>query len=257
MNRLAARLAALRAEGRRGVSPFVTAGDGPTLDILRALDRDGVACVELGVPFSDPIADGPVLQAASQRALEAGTTFESVLEILRAFRAESELPVALMGYANPLVRRGFAHAVRAIAEAGGDALLVADLPPEEAGELLEACTASDVCPIFFAAPTSSDERIAAAAAASRGFLYAVGRVGVTGRPTELDHDTQAFLERARRLAGDLPLAVGFGIATPEHVTAACRHADVAIVGSAFVDRLHREGAGAAATMIEELIGGLP
>jgi len=257
VNRLESKLRALRAEGRHGVSPFLTAGDGPTLEILRALDREGVACVELGLPFSDPIADGPVLQAASRRALAAGTTFESTLDTLRAFRAESELPVALMGYANPLVRRGFGAAVRAIAEAGGDAVLVADLPPEEAGELVSACDAVDVCPIFFAAPTSPDERIAAAAAASRGFLYTVGRVGVTGRPTELDEDTQAFLERTRQLAGELPLAVGFGIATPEHVRAACRHADVAIVGSAFVERLHREGPGAAGEMLDELIGGLP
>ena len=266
-NRLESRLAAMRAEGRRAVAPFVTAGDGGsevTLAVLRALDREGVACVELGLPFSDPIADGPVLQAASQRSLAAGTTFASTLEVLRAFRAESDLPVALMGYVNPFLRRGLEASMAAIADAGGDAVLVADLPYDEGGELAAACADTDLCPIFFAAPTSDDERIRAAARASRGFLYAIGRTGVTGRVTDLDDDTQSFLERVRRCAGELPVAVGFGIATAEQVAAATRHADLAVVGSALVERLHREGGGdpaaageVARTAIAELIGGLP
>lgn len=252
-NRLVARLARMRAANERGVSPYVTAGDGgaeTTLAVLRALDAAGATCVELGLPFSDPIADGPTLQAAAQRALEAGTTFEGVLAIVRELREgsdgapPSELPIALMGYANPFVRRGFDAATRALKDAGGDALLVADMPAEEGEEMARAANDADLCPIFFAAPTSPDERIALAARRSRGFLYAIGRVGVTGRATDMGADTVAFLERARRIAGDLPVAVGFGIAGPDAVRVATGHADLAIVGSALVQHLH-EAAGSA------------
>jgi len=249
-NRLERRLARLRAEGQRGLAPYVTAGDGgleTTLAVLRAIEQAGATCVELGIPFSDPIADGPLLQASAQRALQAGTTFERTLEMLSRLRlgsdgrAPSELPVALMGYANTFLRRSARGAARAIAEAGGDALLVADLPVEEGAELASAALEAGLCPIFFAAPTTSDERIVRAARASRGFLYAIGRTGVTGRSTALDPAVLAFLERVRRLAGELPVAVGFGLSTREQVRAVTRHAELAIVGSALVERVHLAG----------------
>lgn len=283
-NRLERRLAERRQRLERSLAPYVTAGDGgleTTLSILRALSRvRGVACIELGLPFSDPIADGPVLQAANERALAAGTTFPKVLECLARFRAESELPVAVMSYANPLVRRGWKDACRAIAEAGGDGLLVADLPVEEGDEMSRAALAEGLCPIFFVAPTTSEARIRRAAAASRGFVYAIGRFGVTGWPTALDLGTvtpsnpvpvldgagERFLQEVRECAGSLPVAVGFGISTAGHVTAATRSADIAIVGSALVQRAHEafessgerpEAAGEAAqAFAQELCRGL-
>ncbi len=240
-NRLEKRLAELRAEGKAGLAPYVTAGDGgleTTLAVLRAIDACGASCVELGVPFTDPIADGPVLQAAAHRALEAGTTLRGIFQLVADLRKTgSELPVALFSYANPLVRLGWKDAARLSAEAGVDAWLIPDLIPEEAEEMRGAAIEHGLAPIFFVAPTSSPERIAAAAEASRGFLYVIGRVGVTGNRTELDGSTLEFLGRVRE-ACDLPLAVGFGLSTPTQVAAVTRHADLAIVGSAFVQRIH-------------------
>jgi len=257
-NRLAASLANAHERSERGLAPYVTAGDGgpdTTLAVLRALAQvRGVACVELGVPFSDPIADGPVLQAANERALAAGTTFEVVLGILARFRAERELPVAVMTYANPIVRRGAERACRAIAQAGGDGLLVADLPVEESAEIAQPALAHGLCPISFVSPTTSDERMQLAAGASRGFLYAIGRFGVTGavagapnaaaapEPSDAgsrsNESSESFLRRVRHAAGELPVAVGFGISSAQHVAAATRDADLAIVGSALVQRVH-------------------
>ncbi|HEX9792990.1 MAG TPA: tryptophan synthase subunit alpha [Planctomycetota bacterium] len=253
-NRLVTRMAALRARGGRGVAPYVTAGDGgleTTLAVLHALDAAGACCVELGVPFSDPIADGPVLQAAAQRALEAGTGLDGILSMLQEFRCGgrglpgSELPVALMSYVNPLLKRGWTEIAKRAGAAGVDAFIVPDLPVEEGGPLRAAAEDAGICPIFFAAPTTSAARVRAAAEASRGFLYVVGRVGVTGSGTSFDAGTQDFLRRTRALADPLPLAVGFGIRTPADVAAAVEHADLAIVGSALVDRAHRATAGAA------------
>lgn len=243
-NRLAARTAALRAAGARGLAPYVTAGDGgfaTTLAALRALEDAGAVCVELGVPFSDPIADGPVLQAAAARALAGGATLGGVLDLVARYRAGGgALPIALMSYANPLLRRGWDGAAAAAAAAGADALIVPDLALEEAGPLRAAAVAHGLCPIFFAAPTSPAPRIRAAATASRGFLYAVRRTGVTGGDRAFDDDCQAFLARVAALAG-LPLAVGFGIADAGSVRAATRHAELAIVGSALVRRMHEAG----------------
>ena len=275
-NRLVARLSSLRARGRRALAPYVTAGDGglaTTLAVLRALDREHVACVELGLPFSDPIADGPVLQAAAQRALDTGTTFARVLAMLEDLRrgdgahAPSELPIAILSYANPLVRRGWDESVSALAVAGADALLVADLPVEEGAAMAHAARTAGLAPIFFVAPTTSAVRMRAAIAASEGFVYAIGRLGVTGAATNLDESAQDFLARVRAQAGDLSVAVGFGIATAEGVAAATRHADLAIVGSALVEHVHRAAstepsrhaaaaAEAAGTFIDRLARGI-
>lgn len=235
------RLAEMRERGERGLAPFVTAGDGgleTTLVVLRALDRAGAACVELGLPFSDPIADGPVLQTAADRALASGTTFERVLAMLAEFRKESSMPVAIMSYANPLLRRGWTASARAIAKAGGDALLVADLPVEEGDSMRAAAIDAGLAPIFFVSPTTSPERMSRAIESSRGFVYAIGRFGVTGARTSLDSAAQSFLARVRERSNGLPVAVGFGIATAADVRAAVEHADLAIVGSALVQRIH-------------------
>lgn len=265
MNRLESLTKEMRAKGKRGVAPYLTAGDGGlenTLAELHALEQGGAACVELGIPFSDPIADGPALQAAADRALDAGTTLQSVLQMLEDYRAAGgALPIALMSYANLLLRNGLNETAQQIHAAGADALIVPDMPVEEGAALEQACAAAELCPVFFAAPTSPPERVVEAAKRSRGFLYVVGRVGVTGGSTSFDEETQAFLERTRALS-PTPLAVGFGIATAEHVRAATRHADLAIVGTALVRHLHDVGvagdnrAAAARSFVENLVTGL-
>lgn len=265
-NRLEARLSALRRAGERGLAPYVTCGDGGldvTLAVLRALDRAGCTCVELGLPFSDPIADGPILQAAAQRALEQGVSFEGVCAMLERLRQGSdgepgcELPIAVMSYTNPILRHGWTPAARALARAGADALLIADLPVEEGQALCAASAETGLCPIFFVAPTTSPERIQSAVEKSRGFVYAIGRFGVTGVSTELDEAAQAFLARVRAAAGELAVAVGFGIGSAEQVRAATRHADLAIVGSALVQHIHTATKRAIEEAIEEAPGNAP
>ncbi len=276
LERLEDRLQAMRAEGRRGLAPYLTAGDGgleTTLAALRALEAAGCACVELGVPFSDPVADGPVLQEAAGRALEAGTDLDGILSMLREYRSGSrghppgEMPVAVMSYANPLLRRGWMEACHALAEAGADAVLVADLPVEEGGPLREAALEAGLAPVFFISPTTSERRGRAAAEASRGFLYLIGRTGVTGSATHFDETTRAFLARVRGWTG-LPLAVGFGIRDPEGMREALAHADLAIVGTALVQRMHEAAraepgafveaaAAAAGAFARELLEALP
>ncbi len=269
MNRLERRLSDLRARGERGLAPYVTAGDGgleTTLAVLHALDQAGAVCVEVGLPFSDPIADGPVLQAAADRAIAAGTTFSGVLGMLARFREESQMPVAVMAYANGLLARGWEESCRAIAGAGGDGLLVADLPVEEGQEMASAARAAGLAPVFFVSPTTSEARMARAVEMSRGFVYAIGRFGVTGARTEIGAEAQAFLARVRKQAKNLPVAVGFGISTAGQVAEAVRHADLAIVGSALVQRVHEAeafapdiagAAGAARDFVRELMKGLP
>ena len=245
-NRLVRRVAAARASERIGLAPYVTAGDGgldDTLAVLRALDAAGATCVELGVPFSDPVADGPVLQAAADRALAAGTTLNGILAMVRQLRsgdaehAPSELPIALFSYANPLVRHGWRTAARNAREAGVDALLVPDLPIEESAEMHAAALAYDLCPIFFVAPTTGDERIQRAGELSRGFVYAIGRLGITGRETVIDDASRSLTARIRALT-DRPIAVGFGLRNRDQVECLQGHADLAVVGSALVAELH-------------------
>ena len=241
MNRLEQAVAGLVAEGRCGLAPYVTAGDGGldlTLDVLHALEEAGASCVELGVPFSDPIADGPVLQAAAQRALDAGTTVDGILDLVRRFRAGGgTLPILFFSYSNPLFVRGLEGAARELADAGADGLLVPDLPVEEMGPWSGAATAAGLAPVGFVTPTTSDARVARAAEASRGFVYVIGRTGITGARTELgDAATQEFLGRVAARSC-LPLGVGFGIRSADQVAAVAPHAALAIVGSALVQHL--------------------
>ncbi|MCH2113122.1 MAG: tryptophan synthase subunit alpha [Planctomycetes bacterium] len=260
-NRLIRAMDERRQTRKKGVAPYVTAGDGgmdTTLEVLKALDQAGAACIELGIPFSDPIADGPVLQEAADRALQGGATLQKALEMLRTFRdSGARTPVAIMSYLNPLLQGGLDQVCERIANAGGDALIVPDVPLEEGSVLEQACANAHLCPIFFATPTSSDERIVEAGLRTRGFLYVVGRTGVTGAGTSFDSETMAFLERAQSLS-KAPVAVGFGITTADDVRSATQHADLAIVGTALVRRLHQveNPAGEARTFTEHLLTGV-
>lgn len=249
-NRLFEAARNLREQNRRGLSPYLTAGDGGldlTLELLHALERNGATCCELGVPFSDPIADGPVLQLAADRALAAGTTVDGILEMVSRFRsAGGRLPIAMMSYWNPLGHRGWPQICAEAKDAGVDGFIIPDLPVEEGAPVREAAAAHELCTIFFAAPTSSDQRIQAAAEASNGFLYVVGRTGVTGAGTTFDPQAHTFIQRVRGLAGELPIAVGFGIAKADDVAAATTHADIAIVGTALVRHTHQARIAAAA-----------
>lgn len=244
-SRITRRLDALRGEGRKGFVAFVTAGD-PSLDrtveVACAMDEAGVDVLELGIPFSDPLADGPVIQRASERALANGTRVASVLEAVGRIRARCDLPIVLFSYVNPLLRYGLPALMRDARAAGADGMLVTDLPPEEAGDYLPLAAAAGLDTIFLAAPTSPDARLARVAAASRGFVYAVSRTGVTGEREALAGDASSLLARLRAHT-TLPLALGFGISTPEQVAAASRLADAVVVGSALVRFLEEDPSG--------------
>ena len=241
-SRLEAALDLLKIEERVGIAPYITAGDGglaTTLAVLQALEAGGASVVELGIPFSDPIADGPVLQAAAQRSLESGTTLLAVLAMVRRYRAQGgSLPLLAFSYLNPLLAGGLEATTQAMADAGMDGVLVPDLPVEEAAELRATCNSARLDTVFFATPTTSDERIARAAEASGGFLYVIGRTGVTGAATTLEGDADEYIERVRAAAGNRPLGVGFGIREASQVRALQGRASLAIVGTAMVQRIH-------------------
>ena len=244
MSRVADAFAAARRDGRVAFIAYLTAGDPDaeaTVALARALDRAGADVLELGVPFTDPIADGPVLQRAASRALAAGTSLARVFEIARRIRRETRLALLLFTYLNPLHRRGIARAAGEAKAAGFDAVLVTDLPPEEAPEIAAAFRAAGLDTVFLASPTSPPARMRAAARLSSGFLYVVSRPGTTGARTSLPRDLAATARRARRAAGGLPIAIGFGISTPESARRAARLADGVVVGSALVAAAERAG----------------
>jgi len=227
----------LRTSGRRAFIPYVTAGD-PDLEttaaILDALADNGADVIELGVPFSDPMADGPVIQAAMTRALASGTTFAGVLEVVRGFRARHpDTPVVLFGYLNPLYRQGLEAACSRAAEAGADGFLVVDLPPEEAAQLTVHTRAAGLDFIALFTPTSDDARIAAIGAHASGFAYYVSVGGVTGDTLSDFAAVEARAEKVRELTG-LPICVGFGIRSGEDAARVGRFADGAVVGTAMV-----------------------
>jgi tryptophan synthase alpha chain len=245
LSRISARFAKQRAEGKPAFVAFLTAGD-PSLDrtveAALELDRAGADVLELGVPFSDPLADGPVIQRASERALARGVTLSGVLDAVRRIRERSELPLLLFTYYNPLLQYGVLRLAREAKAAGVDGVLVTDLPPEEAEEWIAAARAADLDTVFLASPTSPPERLKRVAEASRGFVYAVSRTGVTGERQALSADAGPLVERLRRLTG-VPVALGFGLSTPEQVREAAAIADGVVVGSALVRFLeeHPEG----------------
>ena len=245
MGRIGERFAKRRAERKPAFVAFLTAGD-PSLDrTVEAavdLDRAGADVLELGVPFSDPLADGPVIQRASERALARGVTLSGVLEAVRRIRERSELPLLLFSYYNPMLQYGLLRLAREAKEAGVDGALVTDLPPEEAGEWVAAARARGMDTVFLASPTSPPERLRQVAEASRGFVYAISRTGVTGERQALSEDARPLVARLRALT-DVPVALGFGIGTPEQVKDAATVADGVVVGSALVRFLeeHPEG----------------
>ncbi len=239
------RIGALFAKGRTALVGYITAGD-PSLEatpaLVSALVRGGVDLVELGVPFSDPIADGPVIQRASERALQAGASLRKVLGVAGCIRREHPgLPLVLFTYMNPVVRYGFEALARDAASAGIDGALLTDLSVEEAGMYVDAMHGAGLDTIFLAAPTSTERRMRMIAEHSSGFVYLVSRTGVTGERASLS-DSVAPLVAAMRRVTKLPLAVGFGISRPEHVTAVAAVADAAVVGSAFVRVIEQGGA---------------
>jgi tryptophan synthase alpha chain len=245
MGRIGDRFAMRRAEGKSAFVAFLTAGDPSpdrTVEAAFELDRAGADVLELGVPFSDPLADGPVIQRASERALARGVTLARVLETVRRIRERSELPLLLFSYFNPLLQHGLDRLAREAREAGVDGALVTDLPPEEAGEWVAAARRFGLDTVFLAAPTSPPERLKRVAEASRGFVYAISRTGVTGERQALSEDARPLVERLRALT-DVPVALGFGLSTPDQVREAAAVADGVVVGSALVRFLeeHPEG----------------
>lgn len=220
---------------------FVTAGDPFTDDmpaLVAAIAQGGADIVELGIPYSDPLADGPSIQASSQRALDKGTTPNSVLQMVRDIRALSFVPLVLMTSYNLVLRYGLARFAQAASEAGADGAILTDLPPEEAAPWKAAASAHDIATIFLVTPVSTPARIETIAHNTTGFVYCVSRTGVTGTHADVPPDVQVMLSRVRE-ATDKPLCVGFGISTRAHVAHVVQAADGAVVGSALVDFLHK------------------
>ena len=244
--RIAETFSRLRAGATPGLVTYVTAGDPDlprTAGILRALDRAGADILEIGVPFSDPLADGPVIQRATERALASGTTLARVLDLLERLRPEVQAPFVLFSYANPILRFGaerFADRARA---AGVDGVLLLDLPIEEADGFRAMLAARRIDTILLLSPTTTDERLRKAASLGSGFLYAISRLGVTGARETLADGAHEMVRRIRQVS-DLPVALGFGISKPEHVREVGRWADAAVVGSALVRVIAEAGAAA-------------
>ena len=239
MSRLTSTFARLRKSHEPGLVTYITAGD-PDLEttgaILKAIDAAGADVIEVGVPFSDPLADGPVIQRASERALKAGASLGRTLSMLSYVRPGLQAPIVLFTYANPVFRMGVDRFIEQATQAGVDGVLLLDLPIEEAGDVAGKLEASGIDFICLLSPTSTDERIDAASRLGRGFLYAISRLGVTGARESVALGAGALVERIRARV-ELPIALGFGLARPEHVREACRHADAAVVGSALVQAI--------------------
>lgn len=241
MSRIAEVFENLRRENQRGFIPFITAGD-PNLEathgLMLELARVGASVIELGVPFSDPMADGPVIQRASERALRHGFGLPEIFDTVRAVRKETKVAIVLLSYFNPLLQFGLEKLVREAEHAEVDGVLVTDLIPEESGRFSAMLRAHEIDLIFLVAPTSTDQRLRMIAERATGFIYAVARAGVTGAREEMSADAEKLVQRVR-LISDLPVAVGFGISKPEHVRDVWRYADAAVVGSAIVEMIER------------------
>ena len=248
---------ALIFKHRPGLVAYITCGD-PDLDTSRevalAAIRAGADVIELGVPFSDPVADGPVIQRASERALKHGTDLSGVLDIAKQLRRQSHAGLIIFSYLNPILQYGLEKFCAAAADAGVDGALMTDLPVEEAGEYLRAMKAHKLAPVFLAAPTSTGQRLREIAKHSRGFVYAISRTGITGARQELADDARALVERLRAHT-KLPIALGFGIATPEQFAEVGSFADAAVIGSAIVQRVE-QNPGREAVAVAEFLSSL-
>ena len=233
----------IRAQKRTGLVTYVTAGDpdmARSADILCALDRAGADLLEVGIPFSEPLADGPVIQRATERALAAGTTASGVLDLVTRIRSTVKAPIVLFTYANPVLRMGVDEFGDRAREAGVDGVLVLDLPIEEAGSFRDAMAKRDIDMIFLLSPTTTDARVREAAKLGRGFLYGISRLGVTGTRDTVA-DGAEILATRMRAATSLPIALGFGISSPEHVRQIGKFADAAVVGSGLVGVIAEAG----------------
>jgi tryptophan synthase alpha chain len=246
VSRITSAFEALRARGRRALIPFVMGGD-PSIDatssLLLRVAAAGADLLEIGVPFSDPIADGPTNQRAAQRALASGVGLRDLLSMIEAIRPRLAQPLILLTYYNPVLQYGLEAFCREAPAAGVDGVVIPDLPPEEGDPLRAAAWPRGLDTIFLAAPTSTDERLARVAAASRGFIYCVSLTGVTGVRASVAGDVGTLVRRLRRHS-PLPVCVGFGVSTPEHARQVASVADGVIVGSAIVAMIEREGAAA-------------
>ncbi|HKP87201.1 MAG TPA: tryptophan synthase subunit alpha [Blastocatellia bacterium] len=241
MSRIEAKFKDLRREGRKAFIPYITAGD-PDLEttarLIVELERSGADVIELGVPFSDPMADGPAIQRAMERALKNRVSVRDCLDVIRQVRKQSEVPILIFSYLNPLLALGQGSIGRDLRDAGADGVLATDLIPEEASAFVEPIRAAGLDTIFLAAPTSADERLKLICEWSSGFIYALSRKGVTGVKPSLWSGAMALVRRVRRYT-ELPIAVGFGISTPELVAEVWRHADAAVVGSLIVREIEK------------------
>jgi tryptophan synthase alpha chain len=257
--RISRRFAELRASGELGIVAYIVAGD-PSLDAslryILALAEAGADVIELGVPFSDPLADGPTIQRGAERALKAGATLAGVLDLVRRIRESSQIPLVLFSYYNPVLQMGLEKFASAAAIAGADGVLVTDLTPEESDDYRRILAAHHLDTIFLGAPTSTDDRLAKIAACSSGFLYLISRTGVTGAKDALPDDLPSLIRRARSVT-HLPIAVGFGISLPGHVSVLGGLADAAVIGSALVSEIEKaESVDAAAVALGDRIRGL-
>jgi len=237
MSRIQEKFSELKKRGESALIPFVTAGDpdiATTLKILRSLEKAGADCIELGIPFSDPTADGPTIQRASERALKNGISLPRVLRLVREFRRASEVPVILFGYFNPFFRYGLKAFTEQAAAAGADGILCVDLPPEESDELKRWTDLCGLDLVFLLSPTSGPDRVKLVARRGRGFIYYVSVTGVTGARHRFENELQAQVARVRR-ATSLPVGVGFGISTPRQAAWIAQFADAAVVGSALIE----------------------
>jgi tryptophan synthase alpha chain len=255
-NRIEHCFATLRGAGEMGIVAYITAGDpslDATLEFVLALEEAGTDVIELGVPFSDPVADGPTIQRASERALKSGATLPKILELVSRIRKSTQIPLVLFSYYNPILQMGLEKFAAAASQAGVDGVLATDLSPEESLEYRGILRMHHLDTIFLCAPTSTDERLASIAACSSGFLYLVSRTGVTGAKDTLPDDLPALLRRVRNFT-TLPIAVGFGISLPGHVTLLGGLADAAVVGSSLVSEIeHAETPQQAANALRDRV----
>jgi tryptophan synthase alpha chain len=241
MSRIQEKFVELGGRGEAALIPFVTAGDPDletTLKILRALEKGGADCIELGIPFSDPTADGPTIQRSSERALRNGFSLPRIFRVVREFRQKSELPLILFGYFNPIFHYGPETFCRQANKAGVDGVLCVDLPPEESGELKRWTDETGLDLIFLLSPTSDSDRVRQVARKGRGFIYYVSVTGVTGARGSFDNHLRSQLARVRK-ATSLPVGVGFGISTPAQAAWIAGLADAAVVGSALVEKIEK------------------
>jgi tryptophan synthase alpha chain len=259
MSRIAARFASLRQQGRKGLIPYICAGDpdaGLTVDLMHALARAGADVIELGVPFSDPMADGPVIQRAAERAIRNGVGLKATIEFVARFRdTDPTTPVVLMGYANPIERMGREAFAKAAKAAGVDGVLVVDYPPEECEEFATSMRAAGIDPIFLLAPTSTDERIEAVARHASGYLYYVSLKGITGAGNLDTASVAARMPLIRRVTG-VPVGVGFGIRDAATARLVAEVADAVVIGSRIIQEIESSPRDAAATAVERFVAGI-